>query len=202
MELGNVLIFDANELKGHEDLVCSKIDKERVEKAYRFKFEKDQLLSLGAALLMKFVCGSKAIDYSKDKPFSRDGPRFSVSHSGHYVVIYSSEESEVGVDIQENIIFTKRLIEYIGANDNLSNEELTEYWCLKEAIGKCLGIGLGPLLKATIEKKSGVAHCFGGKIFYSNSFKFDGYTIVAVNETNPTTVEFKAIYLKDILKEL
>ena len=96
-----VRILHTSLIKQNLSFVLSYVDKTRKEKAERFRNEKDQLLSLGAGYLMKKYLPEGEIKIMESgKPYLPNGPFFNVSHSGEYVVFTSSNNSEVGIDIE------------------------------------------------------------------------------------------------------
>ena len=93
----------------------------------------------------------------KGKPYWEDSslPYFSLSHSGDYVVLVSAP-SEVGVDLQQHRDISKTAVsgrhfakteaDYLASKDS----EPTDFfilWTRKEALGKCEGVGLIPMLE-------------------------------------------------------
>ncbi len=84
------------------------------------------------------------------KPFIEGGPKFSISHSGSYVVCAISNE-EVGVDVQRHteidyLPIAERFYqkEEVKAIQEAEHPKLTffQIWAKKEALLKCSGVGL------------------------------------------------------------
>ena len=123
---------------------------ERVEKALRYRFEKDRRLSLAAGMLIREATGGKEIKLEADgKPYAEGGPFFNVSHSGS-MVICAAGTCPVGCDIEEvkkdtekiaKRFFTREEQEYIEESGN-REEAFAEIWTLKESFMKAVGLGL------------------------------------------------------------
>lgn len=77
-------------------------------------------------------------------------PFFNLSHSATIVAVVVSEESEIGIDIEEIRPHPKGFAaRYFGADEQAAVEaavdptaELCRIWSAKEAVGKALGTGL------------------------------------------------------------
>lgn len=102
------------------------------------------------------------------KPFfdSAIAPYFSLSHSGGSVSC-AIGHSPVGIDLQEelpSLETTKLATRFFGEKEcalaaNAPRETFFEIWTKKEALGKCLGTGLPPLLGQetdTLAQKNGL----------------------------------------------
>ncbi len=136
-------------------------DPERLEKAARFKNEKDYKLCLLTDNLAKRMIAEEgnmspqmvviyADKYGKPRCMN-SLVKFNYSHSGTKAACAVSDK-EIGVDIEEikprsqdvaRKFATEAELEYIG--DSLEN--LLKIWVLKEAYLKCLGTGIRDNLK-------------------------------------------------------
>lgn len=139
----------------------SKASPFRQEKALRFKWRKDQALSLGAGLLLDYGLQQYSdtfplpAEYEEGefgKPFFRndDKVKFNLSHSGTFVMCGISTDGEIGVDIEEmrpvdidlmSRIFTKE--EQIFLSESKEKErDFYKLWVCKESFMKIIGKGL------------------------------------------------------------
>jgi len=122
----------------------------RMEKARKFRFERDRLLCIGAGLLLQRFANIR--DESElrtgpyGKPFSPNGPAFSLSHSGDWCALVTGE-GDVGMDIEkmdENhlsvapVVFTPDERTWLAAE---SLERFYTLWTLKESLMKAVGLG-------------------------------------------------------------
>ena len=134
----------------------------RQKKADSLMFERDGRLSVGAWLLLwqafhrEGVClDSYPISYSeRGKPYAEGCPlRFSISHSGEYVMCAVSRSREVGCDIQQidaydeglaRVCMTSRELDEIEALPSAAQRAHAFYrhWVAKESYIKALGSGL------------------------------------------------------------
>ena len=129
---------------------------ERQEKITRYRFEKDQLLSLAAGLLIRRAVGEKPISFGEHgKPYAED-VHFSVSHSGRVAAIVV-DDAAVGLDV-ERIAEESRLKvadrfyhpnerAYVNASADLCRA-FSEIWTRKEAVLKMTGEGISADLAA------------------------------------------------------
>lgn len=125
----------------------------------------------------KELCGAKdptVLRTDAGKPYFKDLPiKFSVSHSGHRVILAVSER-EIGADIQfmsprstdiAKRYFTAAECDYIGSDIS----RFYEIWTKKEALGKWRGTGLCDVLSTDVKNL----------VFYTEN---DGLYTVAVYE--------------------
>lgn len=132
----------------------------RVEKASRFRHEKDRLLSLAAGILLLNALEEAGIrdltltEEKEGKPrlLKDQGFFFSLSHSGHFAVCAVSDR-ECGVDVQKPVSYNPGLVSrffspeeqslFADAGEASDRDRLfTRLWTLKEAYVKMLGTGL------------------------------------------------------------
>jgi 4'-phosphopantetheinyl transferase len=124
----------------------------------RYRLENDRKSRLIARLLVQKYVLEKTnnwnwIDWKKSenhKPEVAQGPFFNISHSGNIVIVGFSENSEVGVDIEEIAeidvasmahYFHPDEIEYLKEH---ANDKVLFYtiWTKKEAFLKACGMGI------------------------------------------------------------
>lgn len=126
----------------------------RFEKAFRYRREKDRLLSLGAGLLLMNVLGIRdesVIRYGDHgKPFVPGMHAFSLSHSGSFCILASGGAENIGADIEEinerhtsvaPEVFTERELAWMREKD--PTERFFRLWTWKESVMKAAGMGLG-----------------------------------------------------------
>lgn len=130
---------------------------ERKRRADRYLRYEDKLRCVTADALLKAALGTDDFRIEKNaygKPHVKDRKDFNynLSHSGKYVVI-AFGDSEVGVDVQQNLadtdmkmiaerFFSEEEREYIAACDRQMTERFYEIWTGKESYLKYLGKGL------------------------------------------------------------
>lgn len=123
----------------------------RREKTKAFRKKEDRLRSLYAGLLLQKYCGitdeSRILYNSYGKPFTQEGPEFSLSHGGDYVVL-GTNEGPIGVDVEPIGEFDTTV-----AQESLQEDELNwvmdkeqamrlyTMWTRKESIMKAVGKG-------------------------------------------------------------
>ncbi len=142
--------IDTEEVKLHEQEIAAYIDEERREKASRYLFEKDKLLSLGASYLISRFTSNNPILYTESgKPY-KEGEYFSISHSGSYA-IFASASSPIGVDIELIRPYSPLLKEAVLNEEERkrakNDGDFFRLWCLKESLLKATGEGLSKRLK-------------------------------------------------------
>lgn len=139
---------------------------ERKKRISRYRFESDKLLSLFAALMVRYdILNTFSInnndvaftygEYNKPHFSSNDSDfHFSISHTKGGVA-YARHNKKCGIDIEEKQIdkysiaescFTPNECRYICESSD-ADDALTEIWTKKEAYIKMLGTGLYTSLK-------------------------------------------------------
>ena len=120
------------------------------------------------------------------KPFFQDNEvEFSISHSGHFVVVAVSFGGSVGVDFEASVSMTKDVnrlakrffhpeeYEFIKhLDEEQAREKFMEMWTKKEAIVKCLGSTMFSLMGKinTMRSAIEVPGNTSGKDVYFSSF--------------------------------
>lgn len=192
-----IRILHTSLIKQSFSFVLSYVDKTRKEKAKRFKNEKDQLLSLGAAYLMKKYLPNGEIKITDTgKPYLPNGPFFNVSHSGEYVVFASSSNSEVGIDIER--IDENKLdgIRYVLDEEEKKISDsglLFQIWSNKESLIKCSSNGLKDIKKVKGLPLNGL-RIINGETYYSKSVIYNGYSLsVTLKGNEPFNIKIDTI---------
>ena len=131
--------------------LCERLP-ERMERAGRFRFERDRLLCIGAGLLLLDALGVR--DQSElqvgahGKPLAAGYPGFSLSHSGDWVVL-AVGEGEIGVDIAVRKPAGLRVAASVFTEEErawMADDPLVRFqilWTLKESVVKATGQGIG-----------------------------------------------------------
>lgn len=144
------------------DYLTTLISKERINKIKNLRKSEDKIRSLYSELLIRYALKEKfnlAVEdikfiknrFSKPLLLGYENIHFNLSHCGHWIVCAVSD-SPIGIDIEkiesgdnrfiEEVLHYKE-IEYLTRFEG--NEKNTKYytlWCLKEAYGKYMGVGL------------------------------------------------------------
>ena len=178
-------------LKGVELLTESR--RARIDRYVRFE---DKARCLIAGLLLRRVCGVTddfQLTYgAKGKPYLKDGGAFfSISHSGDYVVLATSD-SEVGVDIEKVAnysdsvaarCFTPQELKWMRSSS--CRDTFHRLWTAKESIMKGTGLGfsLPPEAFSVIPEDSSAI--FADDRYWSLDWlSYDGYIICRAEECN------------------
>ena len=123
----------------------------RMERARRYRFERDRLLCVGAGLLMSRVLGIH--DESElrlgqfGKPCAPGYPAFSLSHSGDWCVL-AMHTDDIGIDIEkidERHLSIAPAVFTPGERNWMREHPLERFctlWTLKESLMKATGLGL------------------------------------------------------------
>lgn len=121
------------------------VSAEDLKKSKEFTLEKRKLEYLGSRALIKSLAETINIDYQGTTNNHKGCPELSgtpvqvsISHSGHFATAILDKKKKVGIDIeliQEKI---GRVALKFLKNDEISNdiEQLTIFWCVKEAAYK------------------------------------------------------------------
>lgn len=192
-----VRILHISLIKQNLSFVLSCVDKSRKEKAERFRNEKDQLLSLGAGYLMKKYLPEGEIKIMENgKPYLPNGPFFNVSHSGEYVVFTSSNNSEVGIDIEK--IDENKLdgIRYVLDEEEKKTSDsglLFQIWSNKESLIKCSSNGLKDIKKVKGLPLNGL-RIINEETYYSKSVIYNGYSLsLTLKQKEPFKIKIENI---------
>lgn len=192
-----ICILHISLIKQNLSFVVSYVDKSRKEKAERFKNEKDQLLSLGAAYLMKKHLPNEEIKITDTgKPYLPNGPFFNISHSGEYVVFASLSNSEVGIDIEkidENKLDGIRYV--LDEEEKKINDSgvLFQIWSNKESLIKCSSNGLKDIKKVKGLPLNGL-RIINELSYYTKSVIYNGYSLsLTIKQEEPFDIKIENI---------
>lgn len=99
---------------------------------------------LAVRLLLHDFYPNEMINYNEfGKPFLTNGVEISISHAGEYAVIAFNTEKKCGIDIEKISNKVEKIkYKFLNINElNLINslEDLTLFWCAKEALYKLYG---------------------------------------------------------------
>ena len=137
------------------------VSTERKKHVLSYRNDSDKLLSLYAALLVRYgICNMT--DYNGEltftsiqnhKPYCNELSEcdFNFAHTDGAILCGITFAGKVGADIEKineapfeimEDVFCKEEIEYINADVSGSDQRFFEMWTAKEAYTKCIGIGL------------------------------------------------------------
>lgn len=161
---------------------------QRMEKAKRFRFEKDRLLCIGAGYLMIQALGIRnesVLRYGANgKPFAPGYSAFSLSHSGQWCVLACGPQKNIGVDIeqmQENCmdvapaVYTQRELAWMAADPV---NRFFRLWTWKESVMKATGMGmsLAPQTFEVLPFSKGHPVFLQDRAWYARGGDLDGYS--------------------------
>ena len=122
---------------------------ERRRRLEKYNIMEDKQRCLVAGLLLRYALGDSVhrLRYGdRGKPYLPDGPCFSLSHSGNYVVLALAEH-DVGVDIEKLGEYKEKLARRCCTEDEflwLQGRDRADFynlWTGKEAVMKATGLG-------------------------------------------------------------
>ena len=199
---------------------------ERKEKAQRYRFLKDRVLSIGAEVLLRKAltdCGITLpeIRYGFEtdgKPFIKglEGFDFNISHSEDLVMVAVSE-NRVGCDIEKvtgiDLDIAKKFFfreEYEAIAALPASEERNglffRYWTLKESFMKAAGLGMRlPLDSFQIlignDGKTGVRQSVDTKNYnFTEIDAVQGYKCAVCTAGNAAETDVKIVDFREIFK--
>jgi len=184
-----VRILHISTIKQSLPFLLSYIDKNRKDKAEKLVNEKDRLLSLGAAYLLKRYLPKGEIKIMESgKPYLPDGPFFNLSHSGEYVAFVSLDSKDVGVDIERIDENKADAIRYVLDEEEKKIDDLPtlfKLWSNKESLIKCSSNGLKDI--KSIKGLPLVGHRnLNGEDYYTESLVYNGYSLsVSIKGNEP-----------------
>lgn len=184
MEIVRLLIADLDFGNTHKQKLLKLVNEKQVEKALRFKNEKDQIRSLLSSYLINQLSKEPLLFNEMGKPYYENGPYFNVSHSGKYVMMAVSSR-EIGIDIEENIPKDMSLLTKIfnEAEAKMIKEHADFYylWCAKESLIKCMGSSISHIKEIPSLPFNGVK-TYKGKDYQCQTFIFDKHIVSITRE--------------------
>ena len=158
----------------------------RMEKACRFRFERDRLLCLGAGFLLLEALGPETAALccgENGKPFLPGGPAFNLSHSGEWCVLAVGEAC-IGADIEQlderhlgiaSMVYTPGELAWMGQDNPL--ERFYALWTWKESVMKATGLGMAlePASFEVLPFTQGKPVFLRDTLWYAQSGALDGY---------------------------
>ena len=180
MEKVNLYVLRSTLVKENYDLIYSFVSELRRKKADKFINEKDKLLSLGAAYLIKKYLPSEDIkEMTNGKPFLSNGPCFNISHSEGLIVLAVHDSRDVGVDIEKIDARHVDAIKYVLTNEERETsdaETLFLMWSNKESLVKCISTGLVDIKKVNALPLNGIRE-LSCNSYYSISKIYNSYSL-------------------------
>ena len=174
----------------------------RAAAAWRFRFEKDRLLCLGAGFLMMKAVGirdeSELRQNEYGKPFAEGVSPFNLSHSGEWCVLAVGAPRTVGVDIEEinpsHIDLAPRV--YTSAErDWMAADPVNRFfqlWTWKESVMKATGLGMNlePQTFEVLPFTEGLPIHLLGKSWYALGGSLDGYQYSVCSDDPVETIRW------------
>lgn len=145
----HIYYCDMNNFEHLFEECVSILPEKRRSKAEKLYNKNDAILSATAGLMMKKVLGITKDDMlgygEHGKPYLKNGPFFSISHSRRYSVLAVSE-NEVGIDIEMHETINEQIAKRCFTEEEQefakkSTENFQRIWTSKEAVLKYLGTG-------------------------------------------------------------
>ena len=156
------------------------ITEEDIEQAKRFKFLHMQKQNLVSTYFKKKYCGDDIFVNKHGKPLS-NSLYFNISHSHNLVVLATSEDNDIGVDVEEIKHRGQSLREYISSELEskyiTDDEKFFEVWTSKESLCKAEGSGLSTHLSTISAFPFDGAKEYKGEIYRSKIMKYRDYVI-------------------------
>lgn len=147
----DIYLLSIEEVRAHYQGVIGSLDSERLNKSYRYAHEEDQLRSLAGGYLLQKHIQVPLLFTEKGKPYTENGPCFSLSHSGNFALL-AIATSTIGVDIEKLRPFPRGVRRCCLQEEYKTDEDCFKAWCLKESYLKCIGTGLKGKMREIIEK--------------------------------------------------
>lgn len=176
-----------------KELNLSLLPEYRIEKINRLVNDKNKLTSACAGFLIKKYFGDSEIKLGEyGKPYADNGKKFSISHSGDYVIIAISDY-EIGCDIElmrdldyerlGKIVFHKNELKMLSEAEDKKNC-FYKIWTAKEAFIKCLGEGFA--FKTSSLDLSGFPKKleYKNREFFFKDYMLGSYRIMLCGEEN------------------
>lgn len=161
LQIYSFYIDDFESIPLNDELIAL-LSEERINKIEKLRRADDKIRSLYSELLARYALKKEFNLAAEDIKFTMnrfykpllvgyENVHFNLSHSGNWIVCAVSD-SPIGIDVEkletgdnrfiEEILHRKE-IEYIKQfEDNEKNTKYYTFWCLKEAYGKYMGVGL------------------------------------------------------------
>lgn len=181
----------------------------RMEKAERFRFEKDRLLCIGGGFLMRQVvgiCDESALCLGEyGKPFAPGYPHFSLSHCGEWCIL-SKCDCEIGADIEKTDEKNLMIAPMICTPRELSwmNEDplrrFTLLWTWKESLLKAVGRGLSlePNALDVLPFAEDQPLSLNGQSWYARSDCMDDYCFSVCTSTPIAGLEWVELHPSEL----
>ena len=179
---------------------------QRYARSLKYRRKEDQLLCLGAGILLHQVFGidEAELQYGPyGKPYVQGGAEFNISHGGQWVIA-AMDSQPLGVDIEpiclDNLTVAQRVFTQ-AENAFVQQAPLLHFhilWTMKESIMKALGLGmqLDPLQFHVLPLGGPNVVC--GKKWFTKWITHDGCVIACASEKQIEELEFqKVIYEED-----
>ena len=180
MNVVDVYIVNTQLVKDNFDFILSFVSPERKAKALKYVQEKDKLLSLGAAyLIKKYLPNEKIKETKSGKPYFDNGPFFNISHSGEYVAMVIHQCRDVGVDIERIDESKIDAIKYVLSDKEKNVFDINSLflmWSNKESLIKCLSTGINDIKIVSALPLEGV-RTINNQNYFTRSQIYNNYSL-------------------------
>ncbi|GIQ67604.1 hypothetical protein DUZ99_11065 [Xylanibacillus composti] len=177
--------------------LCTLVTKERLERSGRFLREIDTCRSLMGEAMIRLVAAAdlnlslssirfQLGEYGKPEISGSNSYRFNLSHSGDWVVLFTTKDgSRIGIDVEqigdmlwqvaESVLTDRELSDLRGHAAEQQPAYFYRLWTMKESYIKALGTGLSmPLKQFSILR---TADGFAGRGAGAENFSFQAYEL-------------------------
>jgi phosphopantetheinyl transferase len=176
----DVRILSTDEIKNNLEYLLNYVDANRLARFNKYRLENDKLLTLGAGYFIKKYVGDDIFYNNYKKPYSNN-IFFNISHSFNFVVFIMSNK-ECGIDIEKVSEASKEMSLYMFNEKIKNNEDFIYHFTLKEALLKCIGLGLNISNIKDVPSKEGLV-IYQNNDYYLKSILFlDYYISVCIND--------------------
>lgn len=179
MEKVSLYIFDSRNKSFSDLLSFANLSNKELEQFQEFRIEKVKKEKLISYYLKKTYVGDFYIG-EHGKPMS-DNMYFNISHSKEVIVLVTSKNIPVGVDVE--VIKERRepLVRYVANEKEYdfiqSDLDFIKIWTSKESLMKCLGTGLDMNMKIIPSFPFEGCKSFEEQYYYSKMLEVEDFVI-------------------------
>jgi len=188
-----IIIWNINDISLNENTIA-RLSPFRREKFERLIDGKSKLQSLAAGLMLDEYISDKEIKTNEyGKPYIEGAPFFNLSHSGDYVILTTSDNAEIGCDIEKirdldyermgRLVYTENEMRELRSCDNI-REKFFEFWTKKEAFIKCIGEGFHFSPKSLDVSGEKMSVDYKNRKFFFKEYMLTGYKIMLCSKDN------------------
>ena len=178
---------------------------QRYARSLKYRRREDQLLCLGAGILLHKVLGidEAAMQYGPyGKPYAQGRAEFNISHGGQWVIA-AMDNQALGVDVEplchHNLAVAQRVFTH-DENAFMQQEPLLHFhilWTIKESIMKALGLGMQLDPSQFNVLPIGGPNTVCGKKWNTKWIEHDGCVIACASEKMIEALEFQEVIYEE-----